>query len=87
MFANDITVKYMNLMAYKCMRYRFTLQCYFVIPISNLRIYDLSYLNATGIAIFYSIFQIFYLFYSVFSILYYIISCKLSKIRIDVLYT
>ena len=29
MFANDITVKYMNVMAYKCMRYRFTFQYYF----------------------------------------------------------
>ena len=41
-----------------------------------------------GITLFYSILQIFYsiLFYSVFSILYSILSCKLSKIRIDVLY-
>ena len=40
-----------------------------------------------GITLFYSILQIFYsiLFYSVFSILYSILSCKLSKIRIDVL--
>ena len=71
MFANDITVKYTNLMAYKCMPYRFTLQYYFVIPISNLRICDLSYLSETGIAMFYSKFSIlFCIFYSVF---YYIL--------------
>ena len=77
MFANDVTVKYMNLMAYKCMRYRFTLQYYFIIPISNLRICDLSYLSETGIAIFYSILQIFYsILYFLFSILLYLVNCQ-----------
>ena len=77
MFANDITVKYMNLMAYKCMRYRFTLQYYFVIQISNLRICDLSYLSETGIAIFSSILQIFYsILYFLFCILLYLVNCQ-----------
>ena len=75
MFANDITVKYVNVMAYKCMRYRFTLQYYFVIPISNLtNMWSVLFEWNRNCHILFYLAN--FLFYFLFCILFYFVNCQ-----------